>query len=182
MDVLTAVDEDRIAAHRKDDEFFWLDLESPDEADVDALQAALGLHPMAHEDTREFGQAPKVDVYHSYVLVVFFTALESADPDRVVQPVEVHVYVSGSWIVTVHQAALPALEQLHQRACAGRQASGGLPRLPDLRRADRRLLPRHIRDRGPDRHDRGRGARSGHAASCSRTSTASSRRCTRSSA
>ena len=33
---------------------------------------------MAHEDTREFGQAPKVDAYHSYVLVVFFTALESA--------------------------------------------------------------------------------------------------------
>ena len=31
------------------------------------------------------------------------------------QPVEVHVYVSGSWIVTVRQAALPALEQLHDQ-------------------------------------------------------------------
>jgi len=122
MDVLTAVDEDRIAAYRRDDEFFWLDLASPDEAAVDALQAALGLHPMAHEDTREFGQAPKVDVYHSYVLVVFFTALASADPARVVQPVEVHVYVSGSWIVTVHQPALPLLEQLHSRlAPAGKR-------------------------------------------------------------
>ena len=77
---------------------------------------------MAHENTREFGQPPKVDVYHPYVLVVFFTALESADPARVVQPVEVHVYVSGSWIVTVHQAALPALEQLHrQLAPAGKR-------------------------------------------------------------
>jgi magnesium transporter len=113
MDVLTAVDEDRIAAHRKDDEFFWLDLESPGDAEVDALEAMLGVHPVALEDTREFGQRPKVDVYKPYVLVVFFTALESADPDRVVQPVEVHVYVSGNWIVTVHQAAVPALEQLH---------------------------------------------------------------------
>jgi magnesium transporter len=122
MDVLTAVDEDRIAAHRKDDEFFWLDLESPDEAAVDTLQAALGLHPMAHEDTREFGQAPKADVYHSYVLVVFFTAIESTHSDRVVQPVEVHVYVSGGWIVTVRQAALPALVQLHQQlAPAGKR-------------------------------------------------------------
>jgi magnesium transporter len=113
MDVLTAVDEDRIAGHRKDDEFFWLDLESPDNADVDALQAALGLHPMALEDTREFGQRPKVDVYQAYVLVVFFTSRESDDPDRVVQPVEVHVYVSGGWIVTVHREPLPLLERLH---------------------------------------------------------------------
>jgi magnesium transporter len=115
MDVLTAVDVDRIAAHREDDEFFWLDLQSPGNAEVDALENMLGLHPVALEDTREFGQRPKVDVYQPYVLVVFFTALESTDPDRVVQPVEVHVYVSGSWIVTVHQAPLPALERLHDK-------------------------------------------------------------------
>ena len=113
MDVLTAVDEDRIAEHRRDDEFFWLDLEAPDHAAVDSLDAALGLHPMSLEDTRELGQRPKVDVYDSYVLVVFYTALEAAGPGRIVEPVEVHVYVSGSWIVTVHQAELPALEQLH---------------------------------------------------------------------
>jgi magnesium transporter len=113
MDVLTAVDDDRIAGHRKEDEFFWLDLESPTEADLDALQAALGLHPMALEDTREFGQRPKVDSYQDYVLVVFFTARESDDPDRVVHPVEIHVYISGGWIVTVHHEPLPLLERLH---------------------------------------------------------------------
>ena len=113
MDVLTAVDDDRIAAHRRQDEFFWLDLASPDDATLDALRAALDLHPMALEDTREFRQRPKVDVYESYVLVVFYTAGETDDPDRVAQPVEVHVYVSGSWIVTVHREPLALLENLH---------------------------------------------------------------------
>jgi magnesium transporter len=113
MDVLTAVDDDRIAGHRKQDEFFWLDLEAPSDADLDALAAALDLHPMALEDTREFGQRPKVDTYQDYVLFVFFTARASDDPDRVVHPVEVHVYVSGGWIVTVHREALPLLERLH---------------------------------------------------------------------
>jgi magnesium transporter len=115
MDVLTAVDEDLIAAHRKDDEFFWLDLTTPSADELDALQATLGLHPMALEDTREFGQRPKVDAYQSYVLVVFFTARQAEDLDRVVRPVEVHVYVSGSWIVTVHQEPLPAVELLHHK-------------------------------------------------------------------
>jgi len=115
MDVLTAVAEDRIGAHRKDDEFFWLDLTSPAADELDTLQSTLGLHPMALEDTREFGQRPKVDAYQSYVLLVFFTARESQDPYRIVQPVEVHVYVSGGWIVTVHQEALAALEELHDK-------------------------------------------------------------------
>jgi magnesium transporter len=113
MDVLTAVDDDRIASHRNRDEFFWLDLEAPDDATLDALRSALDLHPMALEDTREFGQRPKVDVYEPYVLVVFYTAGETADPDRVAQPVEVHVYVSGGWIVTVHREPLALLEKLH---------------------------------------------------------------------
>jgi magnesium transporter len=113
MDVLTAVESDRIAAYHKEDQFFWLDLESPSDADLDALQDAIGLHPLAMEDTREFGQRPKVDVYHEYVLVVYFTVRESAEPERIVEPVEVHVYVSGSWIVTVRRNPMPLLDRLH---------------------------------------------------------------------
>jgi magnesium transporter len=113
MDVLTAVDGGRIAGHRRADEFFWLDLASPSPRDLDALQATLELHPMALEDTREFGQRPKVDAYQEYVLLVFFTARPSEEPERVVEPVEVHVYISGHWIVTVRQTTLPLLERLH---------------------------------------------------------------------
>jgi magnesium transporter len=112
MDVLTALDRERIAEHRRRDEFFWVDLESPTAGELDALQDAVGLHPIALEDTREFGQRPKVDAYRDYVLVVFYTARASQDPERVVEPVEVHVYVSGHWIVTVHREALPLLEPL----------------------------------------------------------------------
>jgi magnesium transporter len=113
MDVLTALDGDRIAGHRSADEFFWLDLVSPSPAELNALRAMLGLHPMALEDTREFGQRPKVDVYQDHVLLVFFTVRSAEAPDRVVEPVEVHVYISGHWIVTVRQVDLPPLERLH---------------------------------------------------------------------
>jgi magnesium transporter len=113
MDVLTAVAGDRIAGLLGKHEYFWLDLESPSEAELDALQAALSLHPMALEDTRELGQRPKVDVYDTYVLVVFFTVRETDDPDRVVETVEVHVYVSGDWILTVRSGRVSALERLH---------------------------------------------------------------------
>jgi magnesium transporter len=122
MDVLTAVARDRIAAHRARDEFFWLDLTHPSADEIEALHEALGLHPMALEDTREFGQRPKVDAYQDYVLVVFYTATRSEEPERVVDAVEVHVYVSGNWIVTVHRDGLPLLDRLHHAlAPAGTQ-------------------------------------------------------------
>jgi magnesium transporter len=110
--VLTSIDRDLIADHRQRDEFFWLDLERPSGEDLDTLQEMLGLHPVALEDTREFGQRPKVDAYEEYILVVFYTAMLDEDDQRLVHPVEVHVYVSGQWIVTVHQERLPLLERL----------------------------------------------------------------------
>jgi len=73
----------------------------------------LGLHPMAMEDTREFGQRPKVDVYESHVLVVFFTGRRTGGDDPVAEPIEVHVYVSGDFIVTVRRAECDLLDDLH---------------------------------------------------------------------
>jgi magnesium transporter len=112
VDVLTTVDAERIAEHRRRDEFFWLDLESPSARELDALRTALDIHPMALEDTREFGQRPKVDTYENHVLAVFYTVVRGPG-DPTPQPSEVHVYVSGHWIVTVHQIALPQLAELH---------------------------------------------------------------------
>ncbi|HET9739624.1 MAG TPA: magnesium transporter CorA family protein [Solirubrobacteraceae bacterium] len=114
MDILTSVDAERIGEYRRRDEFFWLDLEAPSAQELDALRSALDLHPMALEDTREFGQRPKVDTYEDHVLVVFYTVVR--DPGEPVhQPAEVHIYVSGHWIVTVHQVPLPQLAELHGR-------------------------------------------------------------------
>src|SRR5215213_10823730 len=101
MDVLTAVDPDRIASDRDAGHQFWLDLVNPPDEEVERIGALLGLHPVALEDTREFGQRPKVDVYEDHVLLVFYTArLEDAGP---VVPIEVHVYVAGGYLITVRR-------------------------------------------------------------------------------
>jgi magnesium transporter len=113
MHVLTAVDGERMTAQRRRDEFFWLDLVSPSAHDLDQLRDALALHEMALEDTREFGQRPKVDSYQDYVLLVYYTVRSSNEAERVVEPIEVHVYVSGNWIVTVRHRPCTVLDDLH---------------------------------------------------------------------
>src|SRR3954452_8787921 len=114
MVVLTEVDERRIADLLERDEFFWIDLHAPGAEALDRIGGMRGLHPMAMEDTREFGQRPKVDVYESHVLVVFYTArLSDADRQSVAVPLEVHVYVSGRFVVTVRRADCDLLDDLH---------------------------------------------------------------------
>jgi magnesium transporter len=112
MLVLTDLETDKIAHERELDRFFWLDLEGPSEAELDETGKLLGLHPVALEDTREWEQRPKVDTYETHLLLVFYSARLS--PQGAARPLEVHVYVSGSFILTVRRASCTVLEDLHQ--------------------------------------------------------------------
>jgi magnesium transporter len=112
VDVLTGTDDGRIAERLERGAFFWLDLHAPSPGELERVGQALGLHPMALEDTREFGQRPKVDVYEHHVLVVFYTARQTDGADAVASPIEVHAYVSGDFVVTVRQEACDLLDRL----------------------------------------------------------------------
>jgi magnesium transporter len=115
VQVLTGMDRDRVREQRDRGEFFWLDLQDPAPDEVTLLGDVLGLHPIAMEDTHEFGQRPKLDVYEDHLLVVFYTARVTTGEDgRASQAIEVHVYVSGSYVVTVRRDRCTVLDDLHQ--------------------------------------------------------------------
>ena len=40
----------------------WLDIESPTDDEIGRLGSTLGLHPLAVQDAKEFGQRPKMDL------------------------------------------------------------------------------------------------------------------------
>jgi magnesium transporter len=96
MQVLDKVDADTIRALHERGEFFWLDLHSPTDAELDELGTVLKIPDLAIEDTKEFGQRPKLDDYETRVLIVFY----GAEGDDFV---EVHVHVSGDEVVTVRR-------------------------------------------------------------------------------
>ena len=114
MEVLTTVDEARIRKLREQDEFFWIDLLSPSDETLDMLGRLLHLHPLALEDTREFRQRPKLDAYDDHVLLVFFTAKKTGDVAWPAIPLEVHVHVSGGFVVTIRREDCDLLDELHE--------------------------------------------------------------------
>jgi magnesium transporter len=114
MEVLERVDHDRIAQLRERDEFFWLDVTGPSADEIKMLGELLGLHPVAIEDTVEFDQRPKLDSYGDHLLFVFYTVRKGRNTgEGLFEPVEVHIYISGSFVVTIRRAECTQLDALH---------------------------------------------------------------------
>jgi magnesium transporter len=108
------IDEGAIREHLARDTFFWLDLTAPREAEIGKLHELFGFHPLALEDALHFGQRPKLDAYENYVFIVFYGAHDApGDEDELLH--EVQMFISGSYLVTLHRDALPVLDEQRSR-------------------------------------------------------------------
>ena len=159
MEVLETVDRERLAELHERDEFFWLDLTEPTADDLKTVGELLGLHPVALEDTIEFGQRPKLDQLRRprprRLLHGAPRARVADDAGRAGRDPHLHLgLVRGD---------RPPLDLHGARRAPPRARHGGsegraLHRLPHLRRPHRRLLSHHRGPRGASRRDRGGGA------------------------
>lgn len=108
MRSLTTLDTEEIADLRAREEFFWLDLHPSDDETVERLGELFAFNELAMEDSREFGQRPKVDDYGDHVLVVYYGVDDG-------ELVEVHCYITGEAIITLRQDHCARLHAAHER-------------------------------------------------------------------
>jgi magnesium transporter len=107
-------DHAEIAGHLERQNFVWVDLEQPSDDQLTALAQTIHLHPLTLEDARNFNQRPKVEEYQNYVFMVVF----GVDPNAAAgAPLlrEVHVIVSGDYVVTIHRSKMDVLSELRTR-------------------------------------------------------------------
>ncbi len=88
---------------------FWLDIEDLTDEVIDQLATLLGFPPLAVEDSKQFGQRAKLQVYGNGAMLVGFGLDE-----QLREPVEVHCYYTTGFLITLRRAASPALDALHQ--------------------------------------------------------------------
>jgi magnesium transporter len=112
--VLDSLDKGAISELRARDEFFWLDLEGPSPEAIAELGELFDFHPLAIEDSEHFGQRPKLDDYDTHMFLVYYGARpEGGEEDEML--VEVHAFISGSFIITLHHRACTELDELRER-------------------------------------------------------------------
>ena len=98
---------------------FWLDIEDPTDEIIDELATRLGLHPLAVEDSKQFGQRAKLQVYQNGAMLVGFGL-----DDQLREAVEVHCYCTTGYLITLRRAASPALDSLRQAGSVRPQVGG----------------------------------------------------------
>jgi Mg2+ and Co2+ transporter CorA len=96
---------------------FWLDIENPTDEVIDQLATRLGLHPLAVEDSKQFGQRAKLQIYENGAMLVGFGLDE-----QLREPVEVHCYYTTGFLITLRGAASPAIDALRVQGCVAQQA------------------------------------------------------------
>lgn len=92
--------------------FRWLDLQSPSEAQLDALQQQYDLHPLAMEDVRQFNQRAKLLDFGTY-LFISIHALTRHDGE--IHDQELESFLGPDFLITIHREPLPELDHALKR-------------------------------------------------------------------
>ena len=116
--------EQAAAAATGGDDFVWLGLHEPDDAELDRIATAFGLHELAVEDAKESHQRPKLEDYDESFFIVLRPA-HYDDEREEVEFGEIHIFAGSGYVITVR----------HGRASGLKGARSQLEGHPDLLKA-----------------------------------------------
>ena len=109
----------------EDDTVVWLDLEDPDQADLQVVVEELGLHPLAVEDAVNDRQRPKVDRYTDHLFLNAYLVSFDTETGEL-HTGEIAAFVTERALVTVRkdpeievEPLLAAWDESRQDASAG---------------------------------------------------------------
>ncbi len=103
-----------VVAQLEQQRFVWLEYEDPSDEDLEHIAQLIHLHPLTVQDARTFRQRPKIEEYEGYMFVVVF----GVDPETQSGGAllrEVHMVISGDYVVTIHRRPFAALDELRAR-------------------------------------------------------------------
>lgn len=95
--------------------FKWIDYQSPDAAQLDALQQEYDLHPLAMEDVRTYDERAKVLDFGNYLFITVHS-LTRAGQD--IHDHELEVFLGRDFLITIHDETLQEIDSAHKRFLA----------------------------------------------------------------
>lgn len=103
---VSAADRETVERSLAAGQLLWLDCDDTGAETLTTLAEVFGVHPLAIEDVRHFGQRPKVEDYDDFVAIVAYGARDVGGPMT-----EVHCFYSDRFLVTVHREDVPGFAE-----------------------------------------------------------------------
>lgn len=96
------------------DQFVWLDMQAPQEADIALLRDEFKFHPLAIEDAIRHHERPKVDSYEGYYFLVFYAIGYDQEKNRLLTEA-MNLFIGANYIVSVHEGDISAIDETIKR-------------------------------------------------------------------
>jgi len=96
----------------------WVDLEGPDDAQLELLRQAFDFHPLAIEDCAHHDQRPKLEAYRDCLFLVTQGFVCAEDKLENLKFNELHAFLGDGYLVTVHRDPMTAIDTVVRRASA----------------------------------------------------------------
>ena len=100
-----------------DDTLLWIDVVDPTAEDIAIIKTEFGFHDLALEDASVVHERPKVDEYEGFLLIIFY-AMTHVDEPMGIALQQVSLFAGSNYVMTLHEAELPTLDQTSDRWCA----------------------------------------------------------------
>lgn len=92
----------------------WLDIQSPAETDFKILSSIFNFHPLAIEDCKSKFHLPKINDYKEYFFLIWHALQDIPATDRI-ETVELDIFVSANYLVTLHSKGIPYIKEVQDR-------------------------------------------------------------------
>lgn len=99
-------------------EQIWIDLEKPEESEIDILRDVFNFHPLAIEDCLHKRQRPKVDNYKDYYFIVL-NEFTGGNINKNFTYTQLYIFLGENYIITIHWNKLKAINDTMERIMNG---------------------------------------------------------------
>jgi len=96
------------------DTILWLDLQNPQDEEIDLLREEFNFHPLAIEDATRHHERPKLDAYENYYFMVFY-AIGYDTARRRLSGQPIGLFIGANYIVSVHQGEITTIDETIKR-------------------------------------------------------------------
>lgn len=87
--------------------FNWINISDPDKQTTEKLLTEFPFHPLEIEDSLTVSFRSKVDIHDNYMFIVLLFPVFNRET-REIEAAELNIFVSGSYVVTIHNGNLDA--------------------------------------------------------------------------
>lgn len=110
--------DDGLAKPPEEGERLWIDVVSPQPAELALLRDRFDLHPVAIDACLKIDQRPKLEEYRRQLFVVLHKLVLPEGAARPLESVELHAFLGDRYLITIQDAELPEVAAVRERLMA----------------------------------------------------------------